>query len=472
MNQTSSFKIFKIISSSNITGYLIALVLLLAIIGPHLLREGMFMDGTIYAVLSRNLAEGIGSFWYLEFTRDPLVVFHEHPPLVMGLQSLLFKICPNCFYAERLYSLIIFIGIAVLMIKIWQIISPTKNLNWLPVLFLFLLPKIAWSVSANMLENTMGLFLLFGFYCYLKFDLNKSWLWIILMGMATYAGFLSKGFVALFVWSIPFWFFIFSDPRKFWSMFGQSFLLIITTILSYVLTVLIWPEAFDSILNKYMTIQVLDSLANDQTVGHRFQVVNWFLTEAFIALSITLLLALVLRLKWKEMFYVNRISFMLICISLSGILPIMISMKQYSHYITPALFFLALGLALLGKNVWQSLSEKWQDQSKWINYICIGILVMEMCALWIYRDKPYRDEEAIHLVKEFEKLEGAGKVIGMHPDVAEDYGLEAYFNRYSRTSFAPNDSTRFYYISKTLIPNSHELLIRAAGYSISKSASQ
>lgn len=67
------------------------MVLLLVIIGPHLVREGMFMDGTIYAVLSRNLAEGIGSFWYLEFTRDPLVVFHEHPPLVMGLQSLFLK---------------------------------------------------------------------------------------------------------------------------------------------------------------------------------------------------------------------------------------------------------------------------------------------------------------------------------------------------------------------------------------------
>ena len=62
--------------------FLLAVVALFIIISaPLLLANGMFMDGTMYASISRNLAQGLGSFWKLYFSATLYPEFHEHPPL-------------------------------------------------------------------------------------------------------------------------------------------------------------------------------------------------------------------------------------------------------------------------------------------------------------------------------------------------------------------------------------------------------
>src|SRR5688572_29049111 len=46
------------------TLHLFVLSVLLALILPVLLQDGMFMDGIQYACVSRNLAAGDGTFWF------------------------------------------------------------------------------------------------------------------------------------------------------------------------------------------------------------------------------------------------------------------------------------------------------------------------------------------------------------------------------------------------------------------------
>ncbi|MBK9270279.1 MAG: hypothetical protein IPM48_01665 [Saprospiraceae bacterium] len=453
-------------------GFMLVLVVGIAMIGPNLIREGMFMDGIIYAVLSRNLADGIGSFWYLEFCGDPKVVFHEHPPLMMGLQSIFFSFCDNCFYNERIFSLLVFLGIAFWQIKIWKMLSPHASMAWLPVLFLMLMPKVAWSVCANMLENTMSFFLCASFYFYLRFRVERNWWWILLVGFTIFGGFMCKGFVSLFVWSIPFWFFVFSNTRNLWAMVTESLALVFGIVFGFVLTAFIFPNAVDSILNKYLTIQVLDSLANETTVSNRFQIVIWFLRESILPVILTIVFGILVRFKFSKYLPSDRGYAVLMAVALSGILPIMISMKQYSHYITPGLIFFALGLALLCQEVWRGIMNRIEPKFKYVQNALWFVLLLELTGLFLIRNIPSRDQEKIQLVKDFEKMEGDKNVIGMNPEVSDDYSIEAYFNRYSRTCFAPNDSSRTYYISKGHVPNSHEFLLQGAGYTISKTATQ
>lgn len=42
--------------------YLSVFGIILIIISPSLLSDGMFLDGLLYAVISKNLANGIGDF--------------------------------------------------------------------------------------------------------------------------------------------------------------------------------------------------------------------------------------------------------------------------------------------------------------------------------------------------------------------------------------------------------------------------
>ena len=110
--------------------YIIVFGLFLGICAPSLWSDGMFMDGLYYAAISRNLADGLGSFWYLHFTDFSYPIFHEHPPLAMGLQSILFYFFGDSIYIERLYSFFTFIFTGAIIHLIWGEIN-RKELKYM-----------------------------------------------------------------------------------------------------------------------------------------------------------------------------------------------------------------------------------------------------------------------------------------------------------------------------------------------------
>ncbi len=67
---------------------------------PSLIQDGMFIDGVQYAAVSKNWANGLGTFWvpylsqnwYQNFHAMGSNVFLENPPLVYAIQGLFFKI--------------------------------------------------------------------------------------------------------------------------------------------------------------------------------------------------------------------------------------------------------------------------------------------------------------------------------------------------------------------------------------------
>ena len=99
--------------------YIIVFGLFLGICAPSLWSDGMFMDGLYYASISRNLANGLGSFWHLHFTDISYPIFYEHPPLAMGIQSVFFYVFGSSIYVERFYSFLTFIVTAYIIHIIW-----------------------------------------------------------------------------------------------------------------------------------------------------------------------------------------------------------------------------------------------------------------------------------------------------------------------------------------------------------------
>jgi hypothetical protein len=92
----------------------------------------MFMDGVKYAAISRNMAEGIGSFWrpffahsfWLPYDNGPY--FSGHPPLQFGLQALLFRLLGDTPVVENVYNLLILTTHIGLIAGIWKQLLPVS----------------------------------------------------------------------------------------------------------------------------------------------------------------------------------------------------------------------------------------------------------------------------------------------------------------------------------------------------------
>ena len=85
-------------------GWLLVFSMVIWAIALPLFQNGMFVDGILYATVSRNLALGDGTFWDPFVSKTFMQHFHEQPPLVFWLQALLFKLDSHSIYPERIYS--------------------------------------------------------------------------------------------------------------------------------------------------------------------------------------------------------------------------------------------------------------------------------------------------------------------------------------------------------------------------------
>ena len=191
---------------SNRPYYIIIFGLFLGLCAPTLWSDGMFMDGLYYAAIAKNLSNGLGSFWYLHHTDFSHPIFHEHPPLAIGIQSVFFYLFGESIYIERIYSFFTFIFTGIIIHFIWEEINSKEltYLSWVPLILWISIPLNSWACSNNILENTMNIFVSFSVLLSLKSLKSSKLKNIFLAGICLSLAFLSKGFVGLFPLSIFF----------------------------------------------------------------------------------------------------------------------------------------------------------------------------------------------------------------------------------------------------------------------------
>ena len=183
----------------NLPFYLIILFVFMAL-SNDLWSEGMFLDGIYYATIARNLSEGIGSFWFLHFTDTSSNIFHGHPPLAIGLQSVFFSLFGDSVYIERIYSLLTFIITGFFIHLIWKgfIDEKYSSYSWAVLFFWAIIPLNSWACSNNLLENTMNIFVASSVFFLIKNIRANDLVYIMISGFCLFFAFLSKGFTGLF----------------------------------------------------------------------------------------------------------------------------------------------------------------------------------------------------------------------------------------------------------------------------------
>lgn len=420
----------------------------LVIVSPRLLSDGMFKDGLIYSTIARNLSNGIGSFWNLHFTATCFSDFHEHPPLALAIQSIFFTVLGESRFIDKIYSFTTFVIVGYIIYKIWNFLGYKHY--WVPLLFWLLTPCVSWACTNNILENTLSVFTSLSVLFYLYSRKIKKFFFIFLSGFMLALGFLTKGFVAFFPWTFPFLLWLLLRQRSFRIMVIDSLGVLISTVIPLLFLVILSPEAKIS-LQTYIDIQVINSLKNIVTVDSRFYIIKTMFSELIPSF---ILIVFFIIWCWRKKLSVSliqtnfKIATVFILLAITGVLPIMISMKQNGFYILATYPFFALGFSLLIYPLIDILINNIDYQSEGFllfKRIACGIFFFGIILAVYFSDDIERDKIKVQDTYKIISVLPEGSIININPDIWEDWSLHGYFGRYKNISLDPdNDNKREY----------------------------
>ena len=323
---------------------------------PRLFEDGMFLDGLMYATISRNLAAGLGTWWKPHFSETLYgEFFADHPPLVFWVESIFFRMFGDHYLVEAFYSLCTAVAAGVLIVLLWRRLTANypelARLAWLPVFFWLSIPQILWIYSNNMLENTLTVFMLLSVMFLVKasFGDRPVMLYIVLGGIFSCAGVLSKGPLALFPIAVVGLYWLIIRRISFARALLYTSLLLVTM---GIVAAIVWSiEDARVNLTRYYEIQLLPSVTGERGANsHRLKIVGKLLEELAPMIGISLVVTLVaLRKRFAGSISDGpwQLGVFMLAVGASGVLPVAASLRQNTFYIVPAFPFFALGLGLI-----------------------------------------------------------------------------------------------------------------------------
>jgi len=431
---------------------------------PRSIDDTMFMDGVTYAAIARNMSEGIGSFWRPFFAHsfwlpyDNGDFFSGHPPLQFGLQSLLFRLFGDTPGVENGYNLLILIGYIYLIVKIWQkLLGPASRFRafgWLPVLCWYAMAIVYYSIPNNFLDSTMGLFCLASCHfqlIFLKKDIvhKSDDIQLLFAGVFIVLAFLTKGPVGLYPLAFSAIYAISTPFLRLSKAFRPTAIMLIVIVASLAGILAYAPAR--AFMTTYFNGQVVQALLQKREKAGSGWAAHFTLLSALSRNLIPHFLALVglyglsYSLKWKmspEKGISEKTLFTAL-VAASGIVPMLVSIKQYPHYLLPALPFVALLLALLFV---QRISFV-MSMSKQLTIIALGIGT-SLCWVATAR-KVVSIQPDVHATnaKQLRTLVPSASTIGVCHDLFQHADIHANFQRYHHLSVSMQTDTAHYVLA-------------------------
>ena len=437
-----------------------------AIIGlilPILIQDGMFIDGVLYTSVGKNLANGIGSFWFLEFSQLGFadnITFHEQPPLVFAIQSLFFKFLGDSIYVERVYSFITACFNAYLISILWKLITrdygSLNKMAWLPVLLWIITPVCFWSFQNNVMENTMGIFTLSSIYfCYKALYTHKrTYLNLLFAGIFIFLASFSKGVPGLFpiVFFGIYW--IVTQQLSFYKMLSFSLVIVFVPTIIYTL-MLLDEEAYRS-LSIYFSERLIGRIGSSPTVGNRFYTLYRLVSELLPALIITIILLVTYKIKYinnKIDSSYNKKIILLIIIGLSGSLPLMLTMVQKGFYFSHSIPFFALGLSLLIAPGLLNFIDRINLNKipfKTFKVFSIILLITTIIISLLQIGKTSRNNDLLDDIYQIGEIVPQYTMITIDKSMWNKWDMQCYFVRHFNISVDPNNLHEYYLINKSI----------------------
>ena len=404
----------------------------------NLLTRGMFMDGLIYTSVASNMAEGVGAFWHPVYTATQFPDFYEHPPLMMWLLSLWFRLFGTGMMAAKAYSVAVLLLTAALMVGVWKQMGIKTGLGWLPLLMLTLIPDVALAAHNNYLESTMTLFVLASVWLVLR---GEGVGWHLLAGLMLAAAFLTKGPTGLFPLALPALLWLFGEPRG----FGQAAVGTLAMAAGLAAPMaLLWlgvPDA-QEFLRKYFENQVIGGM--QVQVNSRTFIVSALFSRTAVVLLIGAAAVLFGILKKKAPWRPTRDSWrrfgLMFALALCGTLPMMVSTKQRAFYLLTVFPFVALAVAALLEPLARHMEKQLQRPA--MTVATVAVLLAAVIANALHYGKPGRDKAMLTDMDLIAPALQEGETVTITPDLASNNSLHGYWYFYHHVTLDANAQHR------------------------------
>ena len=416
-----------------------------ALISGSFLTEGMFFDGLIYSTIAKSLSQGIGSFWNLCFSEGR--PFIGHPPLAMGIQSLFYLLLGDSFYVEKIYSVFTVVLSAFILFHIWKELEMNVKNFWMVLLLWLLVPTVAWASTNNMLENSMNIFVLLSVWAYLRSLKKHRFLYCFLSGVMLFLAFLCKGFTGLYPLALPFFYWLFMQDRKIISALQDTLLLLAGLAIVVLLTFTISSTALQSI-ETYIKEQVLNSIDHVTTKDSRFFILISFLSDLIIPAIIVFVVFIVGKLKKKVVMdrQHKRLCYVFFALALSGVIPIMVSLKQSSFYIITVFPYTALALGCLMDSTLTNI--QFSDKTTMVfRVVSVSVFLLAIGLNIIFCGIVTRDKEMLTDIHAILPVLPERTTVATSTSMMQDYQFWAYMDRYQGIYIGGNDKQHLYYIT-------------------------
>lgn len=423
------------------------LTIIVLIYLPKIFSQGMFLDGIVYASISRNMAEGVGNFFqpaYIPF-KHFLPYFSEHLSLTFFLESIFFRVFGDHYWVDNLYSiciLVLTIYMARLEYNLWIDTSDSNRRHYLGILLFLLSPIVIWTYSNNMLEGTMLLFCLLSNLFYLKAHRERQQIYNVFGSICLIFAFYSKGVSALFPLMTPIYFY-FLDPKREKSISIALFGFLFPWILFFVLYGSIEP--LRNQVDAYVHQQIINTLVHKNAINteHHFNIFLYFLGEMILVFVVFLLLFFLQRqLQIKQNFRLKR-SFVPLLIGLTALVPLSISLKQHHYYVVPSMYYFILAGNIVFEEhiLWLNAQvERLLAMRKQIRYGCILLFCVTLFFTWSNCGGYRRDELLIRDIEQLGKKLPMGSSLSYESNDPDWTGL-AYLHRLGRYSIHSSNSS-------------------------------
>ncbi len=446
--------------------YVFVVAIFIALISPYLLTYGMFMDGTIYAAISKNLAVGSGSFWSLKFMNNHFNPFLEHPPLAIYLESLFFRLFGDYFFIEKIYSCFTYCISGFLIHFIWKeatlVFKMDQKRSWIPLLLWILFPLVSWVAVNNMLENTMTVFVLLSLLFLFK-SLQNSLVFEVLAGLSLSAAFMSKGPIGLYLWSFYFFYYLIYQHQSFGKMCLKTVLLIFYTIIPFIFLYLFYPLGFQSLMN-YFDHQVIRSIASVTTVSNRFFILWSLVQQLILPFGIGFIWIIIYRFT-KDKSISSKLSlkpsFLFFLIGLSGVLPVMMSLKQSGFYILTTFPFFAFSIAFLLTQLPKIVVPKIYHKvfALFALLLLLSSIVFTASKFGSYNRDKDKITDLMVVKKEIPQIQD----LNIERSMWDDWALFGYASRYANFSFWREEEPTKQYL---LVPKGEDYTKEVVGYKL------
>ncbi|MDO9184510.1 MAG: glycosyltransferase family 39 protein [Bacteroidia bacterium] len=454
--------------------FTISAILVLTI--SQLIQDGVFMDGMLYISVSKNLADGLGTFWEPHYSLTYYTVFREQPPLYFGLLAAFYKIFGTSMYVERLFCFVCFTFTLIYIHRIWKtLFSDDEQINknsWLPILFFISIPISFWSYSNHVEETVMTLFTTMSVYYLSKvlFKKENVIFYLILAGVCVFLSSLTKGIQGLFPITAVFSYWMVSNKDiSFKKNILYSLILVGTPVLIYSILIFFNNHIYD-VFKLYFENRLGMTFNNKTrfTTDNRFEIMFRLFTE-LIPMFILMLFIYLFSKKHKVVTlnknaHFTKITWLLL-IGFSGSMPLMITLEQRGFYLLTTLpFFTMAGAAFLANRMGVlvekiNLAGNFYKYAKWITII-LFLFSLTFTISKIGETK--RDKKLLSDIYNIGKIIPHGNIVGIPPEMGQDNSLREYLIRNFYISSDDGNTQYEYFIirknlSNNLVPKSYLL---------------